>query len=178
MSDGNTFLLLVRMVVSLALVLAILVAAARWVSRRQGLVPGRAGLDVTVSVVARQSLTRGAAVHVVRVGAEVLVLGVTDHQVTRLSTLDPDDPALAASTVPGEAASSLRRGSGTGSAASGYVSGDGGPQDHTRFATALAQAIGGRERVGRASAERSSIGQVVSSTVLGQAFAGRGKHRG
>jgi flagellar protein FliO/FliZ len=43
----------------------------------------------TVTVLARQSLTRNASVAVVRVADRALVLGVTDGQVTLLAETDP-----------------------------------------------------------------------------------------
>ncbi len=134
MSDGNTFVLLLRMALSLALVLGLLVFVARWVSRRQGLLTGRTHLQVPVTVLNRQPLTRNAHLHVVQVGSDVLVLGVTDGQVNLLGSLDPADPALSqdsASTgtvaVAGQPGQSGRLGGAESS----------GPQDRSFFSSAL-----------------------------------------
>lgn len=96
MSDGSAVLLFLRMAVSLAVVLGLIVWAARVVHRRQGGLLGRPQRQVPVTVLARQSLSRHAGLSVVQVGEEVLVLGVTDTEVRLLSTLDPGsvtDPA-------------------------------------------------------------------------------------
>lgn len=142
MSDGNTFFLLVRMALSLALVLGLLVFAARWVSRRQGLLTGRSTLQVPVTVLNRAPLTRNAHLHVVQVGSDLLVLGVTDRQVNLLGSLDPTDPALApASQEAGDAAGGFASSRGPAPGASE-------PQDRSFFSSAL--------------------GRVAAATALGQ----------
>ncbi len=102
MSDGSAVLLVIRMIVSLAVVLAILVVLGRIMHRRYGgqLRKSR-GLSASIEVLARQSLSRSASVHVVRVGQETLLLGVTDQGVAvlaqgdRLEQPDAELPALA-----------------------------------------------------------------------------------
>ncbi|GIJ48672.1 hypothetical protein Val02_55580 [Virgisporangium aliadipatigenens] len=69
---------------SLALVLGMMWLLARLV--RRPLTRGGGAL----TVLARQQLTRGAAVAVVRVGERALVVGVTEHQVTLLGETDPE----------------------------------------------------------------------------------------
>lgn len=89
MSDGSTVLLLLRVTVSLVVVLGLLVWAARAVSRRQGSLLGRPQRNVPVTVLGRQSLSRHSGLTVVEVGSEILVLGVTDAEVSLLTRLDP-----------------------------------------------------------------------------------------
>jgi flagellar protein FliO/FliZ len=74
-----------RIFFSLAVVLLLMWGLAR-VARRP--LSGRGG--GALAVLARQPLTRGAAVAVVRVGERAYVVGVTDQNVTLLAEADPD----------------------------------------------------------------------------------------
>lgn len=87
--DGSVVLVVLRLLVSLGVVLTLLVLLARWARKRGlgGAVGSRAG--VQVEVLSRRALGRGSALHVVRVGEQVLVLGVTDQHVSLLRELDP-----------------------------------------------------------------------------------------
>jgi flagellar protein FliO/FliZ len=69
-----------RIVLSLAAVLGLMWLMARASRRKLGV---RAG--DRVAVLARQQLSRGASVAVVKVGGRALVIGVTDAQVSLLS---------------------------------------------------------------------------------------------
>lgn len=89
MSDGSGFVLLIRTVVSLAVVLVLLIWAARMLERRRGDLLGRRRLQVPVEVLSRQQLSRHADLSVVKVADEILVLGVTDAGVSLLRTVDP-----------------------------------------------------------------------------------------
>lgn len=89
MTDGSAVVLLVRMTVSLALVLGLLVWAARVVDRRRGGVAAAARRRVPVTVLARQQLGRRTGLSVVQVGEEILVLGVSDAEIRLLTSLDP-----------------------------------------------------------------------------------------
>lgn len=94
--DGSTVLAVLRLAVSLGVVLTLLVLLARWARKRGvgGTVGGRTGVEV--ELLTRRALSRGSALHVVRVGEQVLVLGVTDQQVSVLRELDPlPAPAVA-----------------------------------------------------------------------------------
>lgn len=107
--DGSVVLVVLRLLVSLGVVLTLLVLLARWARKRGlgGAVGSRAG--VQVEVLSRRALGRGSALHVVRVGEQVLVLGVTDQHVSLLRELDPqvlevvepeqEAPAVAAPTA-------------------------------------------------------------------------------
>lgn len=81
--------LALRLVFSLAVVIGLLLVVVRLGSRR---FRGRNG--AMVQVVHRQSLSRSSAVTVVTVGTRVLVLGTTEHQVTVLAELEPDEIEL------------------------------------------------------------------------------------
>jgi flagellar protein FliO/FliZ len=80
--------LTVRLVVSLAFVLGLLLLLARFGSRRF-----RSNRDAMVRVLHRQPLSRSSAVAVVAVGQRVLVLGTTEQQVRVLAELDPEEAA-------------------------------------------------------------------------------------
>ncbi len=82
--------LTVRLVVSLAVIVGILLVLTKVGSRR---FQGRTG--ALVRVVHRQPLSRTSALAVVTVGGRVLVIGTTEHQVSLLAELDPDELALA-----------------------------------------------------------------------------------
>lgn len=102
--DTSLVALLIRVVVSLGVVLAVMAGAAA-VLRRSGVVgvapAGRRGMrrrGAPVEIVARHGLTRTSSLAVVRLGERALVLGVTEHQVTLLTEVDPAE--LDASPVP------------------------------------------------------------------------------
>jgi flagellar protein FliO/FliZ len=77
--------LTVRIVISLLVVFGLLWGLAK-LARRPLAGRGRGPLHV----VARQQLTRGSAVAVVKVADRMLVLGVTDAGVTLLADADPE----------------------------------------------------------------------------------------
>ena len=86
--------LLVRVVVSLGVVLASMWGTAAVRRRRGGVgtAPARRGTrrrGVPLEVIARHGLSRTSSIAVVRLGGRALVLGVTDHQVTLLTEVDP-----------------------------------------------------------------------------------------
>ena len=116
--DTSLIALLVRVVVSLGVVLAVMAGAAA-VLRRSGVtgtaLSGRRGSRRTppVQVIARHGLSRGASLTVVRLGGRALVLGVTEHQVSLLTEIDPaeldspNDEAAAGPAGPGIGPGSL-----------------------------------------------------------------------
>lgn len=89
--------LAVRLVLSLALVVGLLVLVVRIGQRRF-----RAGTDAAVRVLHRQALTRTSGVAVLAVGGRVILVGTTDHQVSLLTELEPD--AFATELAPEPAA--------------------------------------------------------------------------
>lgn len=78
--------LTVRLVVSLAVVVGLLMVLARLGGKRF-----RGAAGALVQVVHRQPLSRSSSIAVVSVGKRVLLLGTTEQQVTLLAELDPDD---------------------------------------------------------------------------------------
>ena len=92
MTDASLLGLVGRLVVSLAVVLS-LMAAAAWILRRRGGTFLRGGKASVIEVLARQSLTRTSSVQIVRLGERAIVLGVTDQSVTYLTEGDPAEYA-------------------------------------------------------------------------------------
>lgn len=96
---------LFRLLISLGVVLGVVWLLAQYVRRRGMPGSGRGGGNrsrapgPSVEVLTRQSLGKGIGVAAVRVGATVLLLGVTSQTVTTLGELDPD------TFTPGEDAS-------------------------------------------------------------------------
>jgi flagellar protein FliO/FliZ len=78
--------LAVRMVVSLAVVVGLLLLIAKFSQKR---FKGRSGSPL--QVLHRQSLSRSSGVALVSVGGRMLLLGTTDNQVQMLTEVDPAD---------------------------------------------------------------------------------------
>lgn len=78
--------LTIRLIVSLAIVIGLLLVLAKFGARKF-----RGANGALVHVVHRQPLSRTSAVAVVTVGSRVLVLGTTEHQVSVLAELDPEE---------------------------------------------------------------------------------------
>lgn len=91
MSAGDPSIadLAVRLVGSLAVVVGLMLLIARGVNRRF-----KAPSGAAIQVVHRQSLGRGIGVAVVSVGTRVLVVGTTEHQVSLLAEVEPDEIGL------------------------------------------------------------------------------------
>lgn len=132
--------LVVRLVVSLAIVVGLLMLITRLGGRRF-----RGSTGSLVSILHRQQLSRTTSVAVVTVGQRVLVLGATDHTISVLAELDPDElpePA-GASPMP---MPSQRRGALSGSALS--------PQTWKQaLAAASARHAGAPEPIGMGDAQ-------------------------
>ena len=112
----STFMLLVRLGLSLGLVLA-LVGAITWVLRRRGLLrPANRGTDGRLEVLDRKSLGKRSSLVVARVGGTAVLVGVTDTHISVLSeapgldaawldTADDAAPAQVEAAVDADAAS-------------------------------------------------------------------------
>ncbi|MCW2820009.1 MAG: hypothetical protein JWR42_2796, partial [Marmoricola sp.] len=87
--------LTVRLVVSLAVVVGLLLLTARLGSRRF-----RSSSSAPVRVVHRQSLSRSSSIALIEVGSRTLLIGTTEHQVNLLTDLTEDLPREAEDTVP------------------------------------------------------------------------------
>ena len=81
--------LTIRLIVSLAIVVGLLLLLARFGARKF-----RGNSGALVHVVHRQALSRTSSVSVVTVGSRVLVLGTTEQQISVLTELDPDELEL------------------------------------------------------------------------------------
>ena len=93
MSSGATLALFARLIVSLGVVIGLMWFAARVVRRRGlgGVGRARPGVPACqVDVLARRTLGRNASIAVVRTGKQAMVVGVTDHMVTKLADTDLD----------------------------------------------------------------------------------------
>jgi flagellar protein FliO/FliZ len=92
MSSGATLALFARLIISLGFVIGLMWFAAR-VVRRRGLGGASSGArkpGVSVDIVARRTLGRNASIAIVRTGNQAMVIGVTDHMVTKLADTDLD----------------------------------------------------------------------------------------
>lgn len=78
--------LTIRLVVSLAIVVGLMLLLARLGARRFS-----GSSKSMVHVLHRQPLSKASSLAVVSVGGRVLVLGATEHQVSLLTELDPED---------------------------------------------------------------------------------------
>ena len=96
MVDGSLAGTLLRLVVSLAVVLLLLVFLARYLNGRQGgtgrgvALPGRRKPAAPVEVLSRHGLTRGSSLAVVRAGGQLLLVGVTETSVSVLRELEEE----------------------------------------------------------------------------------------
>jgi flagellar biogenesis protein FliO len=92
--------LLAQLVIGMAVILCIILVATRFLrgKGRRLVGPGRKGM--LISVVARQSMGKGVSVVIVQAGTESYLLGVTQHQVTRLDQLDPESLVEGMTTDP------------------------------------------------------------------------------
>ena len=94
MIEGSVVGTLVRLVLSLATVLTLMVFLARYLSKRQNSGGSRIGAStrskrgLPLEVVTRQGLSRGSSLAVVRVSGQLLLLGVTESTVSVLRELD------------------------------------------------------------------------------------------
>jgi len=87
--------LVLRVLLSLAVVLGLFWMVARTGSRRLG------GRDrALIRVRGRQALSRGSSLAVVEVGSRVLVVGVSDGGVRLLTEMDPDELGSAPQVAP------------------------------------------------------------------------------
>jgi len=113
MIEGSVAGTLVRLVMSLATVLMLMVLLARYLRHRQlgtGFGAGatqRRKKALPLEIVTRQGLSRGSSLAVVRVSGQLLLLGVTESNVSVLRELeDVDEPEVVVESV-GRSASAL-----------------------------------------------------------------------
>jgi flagellar protein FliO/FliZ len=87
MSTAATLALFARLIVSLGIVIGLMWLAARTMRRRGFGGPSRRP-GVHVDIVARRTLGRNSSIAIVRAGSQGLVVGITDHQITKLADAD------------------------------------------------------------------------------------------
>ena len=89
MQDVSVFSLFARLLVAMAVVLGLMFLAARALKNR-GIAGPRRGRPIPIELLARQGVGRTASVALVRTSGKVLVLGVTEANVSLLAEVDPD----------------------------------------------------------------------------------------
>ncbi len=90
MASASTLMLFARLIMSLAVVIGLMWIAANVLRKRgiAGTTSRRGPRGPQVELLARRPLGRNASIAVVRIGEHSLVVGVTDHQVTKLGEVD------------------------------------------------------------------------------------------
>jgi len=93
MGSASTLILFARLILSLAVVIGLMWVAANVLRKRgfTGVASRRVTRGPDVELIARRPLGRNASIAVVRVGDRSLVVGVTDHQVTKLGDYEMTD---------------------------------------------------------------------------------------
>ena len=92
--------MVVRMVLSLAVVLILIWGAVQLLQRFSG-TQTKIGAASHIRVLDRAYLAPKKAVYVVQIGSRSLAVGVTDHQITPLTELDADETQAAYATSAG-----------------------------------------------------------------------------
>lgn len=87
MSTGATLALFARLIFSLAVVIGLMYLAAR-VMRRRGFGSTAKRPGVHVDIIAKRPLGRNSSIAIVRAGNQGIVVGITDHQITKLADAD------------------------------------------------------------------------------------------
>lgn len=90
MDDISVFSLFARLFVAMGVVLVLMWAAARAIRNRGMGGTGRNRRPLPIELLARQGLGRASSVAVVRTSGKVLVLGVTEANISLLAEVDPD----------------------------------------------------------------------------------------
>ncbi|HEX5097352.1 MAG TPA: flagellar biosynthetic protein FliO [Acidimicrobiia bacterium] len=93
MSTTSTFALFARLIFSMGIVLGLMWIAARVLQRRGlGPVAKRQARAVELELLARKNVGRHASIAVVRAAGQAMVVGITEHEITKLA--DADLPAI------------------------------------------------------------------------------------
>lgn len=93
MSSASTLMMFARLLLSLGVVIGLMWFAAN-VLRKRGFSPGtgkRGTRGPDVELLTRRHINRNASIAVVRVGDRSFVVGVTDHQVTKLDDFEIEE---------------------------------------------------------------------------------------
>ena len=116
MASASTLILFVRLILSLAVVIGLMWVAANVLRKRgfAGVASRKGARGPELELLARRPLGRNASIAVVRIGDHSLVVGVTDHQVTKLGDFDSteidlqEDAIWTAASGPGGSASAWK----------------------------------------------------------------------
>jgi flagellar biogenesis protein FliO len=84
----NVPALFLRMVISMAVVISLMMLAARLTTKRRGPMLRRPNPSAGIEILDRQGLGRNASVVVVRVAGKSRLLGVTDASISNLGEID------------------------------------------------------------------------------------------
>ncbi|MGQ0825070.1 MAG: FliO/MopB family protein [Actinomycetota bacterium] len=92
MSNAGTFELFARLALSLGVVIGVMWLVST-VLRRRGIgpAPRRRTRAVEVELLARKPLGRNASIAVVRAAGQSMVIGITEHQVTKLADAEIEE---------------------------------------------------------------------------------------
>jgi flagellar protein FliO/FliZ len=89
MSTVSTLALFVRLIVSLGLVLGLMWGVATLLRKRGfGPMPKRSARGLDVALLARKPLGRNSSIAVIRAAGQGIVVGITEHQITKLADAD------------------------------------------------------------------------------------------
>jgi flagellar protein FliO/FliZ len=107
MSTTSTFALFARLIFSMGIVLGLMWIAARLLQRRGfGPVAKRQARPVDLELLARKHLGRHTSIAVVRAAGQAMVVGITEHEITKLADadlaaidLEAEEEAAAAATA-------------------------------------------------------------------------------
>jgi flagellar protein FliO/FliZ len=91
MEDISVISLFMRLFLAMGFVLLLMWLAARAFRNRGVTPPGRGRKPLPIELLARQGVGQRSQVAVVRTVGKILVLGVTEANVTLLADLDPDE---------------------------------------------------------------------------------------
>ena len=104
--SGSTFMLLLRLGLSLGLVLGMIWAAAKILRSKGGFMLRGGG--ARLEIIERKQLGKSSSVALVRVDGQTLVLGVSEHQVqvlVEMPVAEAVEPAVGAAVIGREATS-------------------------------------------------------------------------
>lgn len=91
--NSETFLLLLRLALSLSLVFGVMWVAAKAMRGRQGLM--KRNSQDTLEILERKSLTKNTSIAIVRIADQTVAIGITDSNITLLTPEPFEVPELA-----------------------------------------------------------------------------------
>ena len=88
--NGSSFLLVLRLALSLGLVFGLMWVAIRVMRGRDGF--GRRQSMGNLEIVEQRPLTKNSSIAIVRIADQMLAVGITEHQITLLNSTPLDIP--------------------------------------------------------------------------------------